>query len=117
MYDSVCALRERKLDEDDLISDFQKTVDAVRREKENLSKKQKLVEQSLAAIHQDMVEFQREKQGRLNQIDVVVNLRMHQVEYLVDGRLPDDLSQGLVFGVEELARLKGRIGVSEKGGY
>ena len=36
---------------------------------------------------------------------------MHQVEYIVDGRLPDDLSQGLVFSVEELARLKRRIGV------
>ena len=49
----------------------------------------------------------------MNQIDVVVNLRMHQVEYLVDGRLPDDLSQGLVFSVEELARLKRRSGVSD----
>lgn len=28
---------------------------------------------------QDITEFQKEKQGALNQIDVVVNLKMHQV--------------------------------------
>ena len=69
LYESVCSLRERKLDEDDLISDFQKTVDAVRKDKENLSKKQKLVEQSLAAIQQDMTEFQREKQVSAGELE------------------------------------------------
>ena len=36
----------------------------LRKEKETLSKKQKLVEQSMGAITQDMAEFQREKQVR-----------------------------------------------------
>ena len=35
-----------------------------------------------------------------------------QVEYLVDGLLPEDLSQGLVFSNQELKRLKQRIDVS-----
>ena len=39
-----------------------------------------------------------------------------QIEYLVEGRLPDDLSQGLVFSQEELARLRRRIGVRKAGG-
>jgi hypothetical protein len=51
----------------------------LRKEKEALAKKQRLVEQGLAAINADMAEFQKEKQGRLNQIEVVVALRMHQV--------------------------------------
>eukprot|EP00959_Pyramimonas_sp_CCMP1952_P107140 2240000-Pyramimonas_sp.AAC.1 len=34
---------------------------------------------------------------------------MHQMEYLVDGRLPDDISQGLVFSNASLRRLKMRI--------
>jgi hypothetical protein len=151
---------------------------------------------------QDITEFQKEKQGALNQIDVVVNLKMHQVrgeivsggtyqwailvynpplgmghmrtacrgawytsswpggtpssrppswsqhdagssslqsrhgwherhqvggshchlpsltllyhlqiEYLVDGRLPEDMSAALVFSAHELERLKRRIEV------
>lgn len=78
-------------------------------DKESLVKKQKLVEQGLAAIQQDITEFQREKQARLNQIDVIVSLRMHQIEYLVDGNLPTDLSQALVFSEQELERLKRRV--------
>eukprot|EP00798_Chlamydomonas_sp_ICE-L_P007462 gene7462-603_t len=109
LYERVCDLRERRLDEEDLISEFQKATEALRKEKETHAKKQRLVEQTLATIQQDITEFQKEKQGRLNQIDVVVNLRMHQIEYLVDGRLPEDLSQGLVFSNVELQRLKRRI--------
>lgn len=51
----------------------------LRKEKEALAKKQRLVEQGLAAVNADMAEFQKEKQGRLNQVEVVVALRMHQV--------------------------------------
>lgn len=35
-----------------------------------------------------------------------------QIEYLVDGRLPDDLSAGLVFSNNQLARLRRRVDVS-----
>ncbi len=51
----------------------------LRKEKEALAKKQRLVEQGLAAVNADMAEFQKEKQGRLNQVEVVVSLKMHQV--------------------------------------
>ncbi|GFH29070.1 uncharacterized protein HaLaN_27665, partial [Haematococcus lacustris] len=105
----VCELREKRLDEEELVAEFTKTIDVLRKEKEGLAKKQKLVEQGLALVNQDITEFQKEKQGALNQIDVVVNLRMHQVEYLVDGRLPEDLSAALVFSSQELQRLKQRI--------
>ncbi|KAJ9527700.1 hypothetical protein QJQ45_025974 [Haematococcus lacustris] len=109
LYERVCELREKRLDEEELVADFTKTIDVLRKEKEGLAKKQKLVEQGLALVNQDITEFQKEKQGALNQIDVVVNLRMHQVEYLVDGRLPEDLSAALVFSSQELQRLKQRI--------
>ena len=35
-----------------------------------------------------------------------------QIQYLVDGRLPEDLSQALVFSAQELERLRRRIHVS-----
>ena len=75
----MCDLREKRLDEEDMIGEFQKTTEVLRKEKEQYAKKQRLVEQGLAAINSDIMEFQKEKQGRLNQIEVVINLRMHQV--------------------------------------
>lgn len=60
----MCEQREKRLDEDDLITEFQKTIEVVKKEKETAAKKQKVVEQGLAAIQQEITEFQREKQVR-----------------------------------------------------
>jgi len=109
LYERVCDLREKRLDEEELIAEFTKTIETLRKEKEALVKKQKVLEMGLAAINQDITEFQKEKQQALNQIDVIVNLKMHQIEYLVDRRIPDDTSAGLVFSSRELERLKNRI--------
>lgn len=64
LYERVCEQREKRLDEDDLITEFQKTIEVVKKEKETAAKKQKVVEQGLAAIQQEITEFQREKQVR-----------------------------------------------------
>nr|A8J1V4.1 RecName: Full=Cilia- and flagella-associated protein 44 [Chlamydomonas reinhardtii] len=109
VYERVCDLREKRLDEEDMIAEFTKTIEVLRKEKEALAKKQRLVEQGLAAVNADMAEFQKEKQGRLNQVEVIVALRMHQIEYLLDGCLPDDLSACLVFSASQLRRLQARV--------
>jgi hypothetical protein len=67
-----------------------------------------LLQMSLKKIDEEIAEFQKEKQDKLNAIDVVITLKMHQMEYLVDGQLPDDISMGLVFSNASLRRLKVR---------
>ena len=108
LYEKVCDLREKRLDQEDVIGEFQKGIDTLKKEKEQYSKKQKLVETSLSKINESIIEFQKEKQGKLNEIDVVVTLSMHQIEYLIDQKLPYDLSQALVFSNTELEKLKVR---------
>ncbi|GBF92886.1 cilia- and flagella-associated protein [Raphidocelis subcapitata] len=80
LYDRVCELREARLDEEDAAADAGRAADTLRKEREVLSKKGRLMEQSLAAINQDMLEFQREKQARLNCVPVEVALRASQVQ-------------------------------------
>ena len=53
--------------------------------------------------------FQVEKQGKLNQLQVIVVLKIHQIEYLVSNVLPNDLSEALVFERNGLVRLQNRI--------
>ena len=50
LYERVCDLREKRLDEDDLITEFQKAMELLKKEKEMFAKKQRLLEQSLGAI-------------------------------------------------------------------
>ena len=50
-----------------------------------------------------------EKQGKLNELDVVVPLRLYQVEHVYNASVPADLSQCLVFGNGSLTALQRRI--------
>jgi cilia- and flagella-associated protein 44 len=52
LYERVCELREQRLDEDDAAADIARQADGLRKEREVLSKKARLVEQGLGAINQ-----------------------------------------------------------------
>nr|XP_002120131.4 cilia- and flagella-associated protein 44-like [Ciona intestinalis] len=57
----------------------------------------------------DLEAFQVEKQGKLNELDVVVPLRLHQVEHVYNAVVPSDLSQCLIFANNSLSGLQRRI--------
>jgi cilia- and flagella-associated protein 44 len=107
----ICVMREQRLDQEDVIADITKGCDQVKKEQESLKQKLKRIDQALAATESDIQEFQREKQASLNEIEVMVLMHAHQIEYLVDQRLPTDLSGALVFSNAELSRLRIRIDV------
>ena len=107
----VCALREQRLDLEDIVADIIKSCDAVKKDQESLKQKLKRIEQALAATRSDICDFQREKQAALNELEVTVLLHAHQIEHLVDSRMPADLSDALVFSKTQLERLRCRIDV------
>ncbi|KAF8073262.1 ABCG35 [Scenedesmus sp. PABB004] len=109
LYERVVELRERRLGEEEEGAEVGKALEGIRKERELLTKKAKLLEQALAGATQSVMEFQQEKQGRLNQLPAIVSLRLHQVEFLADRRLPADLSSALVFSQHELSRLQRRM--------
>ena len=53
--------------------------------------------------------FQLEKQRKINELDVVVTLKLNQIQHTVNGELPNDLSQCLVFEAGGVVRLTHRI--------
>lgn len=53
--------------------------------------------------------LQLEKQQKLNELDVVVTLKLHQIQYMINAVLPQDLSQTLVFESNGVNRLQHRI--------
>ncbi|XP_033126041.1 cilia- and flagella-associated protein 44-like [Anneissia japonica] len=52
---------------------------------------------------------QLEKQQKLNELDIVVTLKLHQVEHVVNGALPQDLTSTLVFTNTSMIKLQRRI--------
>ncbi|KAJ7531943.1 hypothetical protein O6H91_14G065800 [Diphasiastrum complanatum] len=105
----VRELREKRLEQDDLISESTRQLEIIQREKDSRLKKRKAIDAALQSIERDMEEFQKEKQNALNQIDIVLSLYMNQVEYVVDGKMSEELSGALVFGNSSLKNLKATI--------
>ncbi|XP_071842731.1 cilia- and flagella-associated protein 44-like isoform X2 [Apostichopus japonicus] len=109
LFDNTCALREKRLDIEELMAEEKKTADGLKKEVDALVKKQKVIETNLKTAEADLEAFQLEKQQKLNELDVVVTLRFHQIEYMVNGTLPQDLSPCLVFTTQSIRNLKKRI--------
>ncbi|XP_067402528.1 LOW QUALITY PROTEIN: cilia- and flagella-associated protein 44 [Emydura macquarii macquarii] len=109
LFENTLQLREKRLDIEEALVEEKKITDNLKKEYDALAKKVKVVEASLDTAEGELEAFQREKQQRLNELHVVVPLKLHQVEYVVNGELPNDLSQTLVFTNQSLEYLQQRI--------
>ncbi|KAL8190853.1 UNVERIFIED_CONTAM: hypothetical protein K2H54_062783 [Gekko kuhli] len=109
LFENTLQLREKRLDIEEALVEEKKILENVKKEYEALAKKVKIVATQLDAADWELEAYQREKQRRLNELHVVVPLKLHQVEYIVNGEIPADLSQALVFTNESLVSLQRRI--------
>ena len=109
LWDQILALRERRQDQDDVINELAKRSAELKKEADALAKKDKAAGKALASLREEMSLFQREKQETMNMIETTVPLRLRQVEYLYDGKLPLRLSDGVVFSRANLEGLRARI--------
>uniref|UniRef100_A0A8C9DMX2 Cilia- and flagella-associated protein 44 n=1 Tax=Prolemur simus TaxID=1328070 RepID=A0A8C9DMX2_PROSS len=109
LFEMALQLREKRLDIEEALVEEKKIVDNLKKEYDTLSKKVKIVATNLNAAEEALEAYQREKQRRLNELLVVIPLKLHQIEYVVLGEIPSDLSGTLVFSNQSLGRLQERI--------
>ena len=109
LWEQILALRERRQDQDDVLNELAKRSAELKKEADALAKKDKAAGKALASLQEEMSSFQREKQETMNMIETTVSLRLRQVEYLYDGKLPLRLSEGVVFSRSNLEGLRARI--------
>ncbi|KAJ3223187.1 Cilia- and flagella-associated protein 44 [Clydaea vesicula] len=109
VFNKVLELREKKLDEEEILSEIQKSIEALKKENESLIKKEKVIHVALKNTETEIQDFQTQKQKKLNELDVVVPLRLHQLYFLEKNALPADLSSALIFVEDGLRKLKNRI--------
>ncbi|NXW56323.1 CFA44 protein, partial [Eurystomus gularis] len=109
LFQNTIQLRQKRLDVEKALTEEKKVAANLRKKYNALAKKAKVVETSLETAVGELETFQWEKQQKLNELYVVVPLKLHQVEYLVNGEMPRDFSQALVFTNQSLEYLQKRI--------
>jgi len=75
----VCELREKRLDQEEMLAEFQKAADTLKKDQEALMKKEKIIDQALKQTDDEIQQFQTFKQQKLNEIQVI---RTYHSEYL-----------------------------------
>ena len=130
LYDRVLEMREKRLDQEDVLNDFKKGLEDIKKTHDRMVIKQKTVDKELIATERDIVKFQTEKQQELNRIFVTVSLQISQILCMIDPTavedeeggdapvvannsteglvLPSSLRTSLVFSHETLDKLRGR---------
>ncbi|XP_039534946.1 cilia- and flagella-associated protein 44 isoform X2 [Pimephales promelas] len=110
LFDNTLRLREHRLDVEEQLQEEIKNVDSLKKECDTLGKKEKIVQNNRKAAEGDLELINQEKQQRLNEVDVVVPFRLHQIEYVNNnGVLPGKLDSALVLNTADLQRLQKRI--------
>ncbi|XP_030059762.1 cilia- and flagella-associated protein 44 [Microcaecilia unicolor] len=109
LFDNTLQLREKRLDIEEALAEEKKVADYYKKEYDGLLRKIKVVESNLMTAEAELEVFQREKQQKLNELYVVVPLKLHQVEYVVNNEIPTEFSQALVFTNHALHGLQYRI--------
>ncbi|XP_062907293.1 cilia- and flagella-associated protein 44 [Mobula hypostoma] len=109
LFENTLQLREKRLDIEEAIAEEKKTQESIKKEYDLIAKKVKAIDGTVKSAKRDLEVLQREKQQKLNELYVVVPLKLHQIEYVVNGDMPNDLVSGLVFTSVALTLLQNRI--------
>uniref|UniRef100_A0AAY4ATV8 Cilia- and flagella-associated protein 44 n=1 Tax=Denticeps clupeoides TaxID=299321 RepID=A0AAY4ATV8_9TELE len=109
LFENAVQLRERHLDIEDQLAEEKKSAENLKKECDSLTKKDKVLQSSLKAAEGDLELFNREKQQKLNELDMVVPLRLHQIQLVSSGVLQSNLSAALVLNASVLSSLQKRI--------
>ncbi|NWW30986.1 CFA44 protein, partial [Panurus biarmicus] len=109
LFLNTLQLRQQWIGIEKALAEEKRVAAGLKKEYDALAIKAKEVETSLDTANRELEAFQWEKLHRLNDLYVVVPLRLHQVQCLVDGEMPRDFSQTLVFTNQSLQHLQKRI--------
>lgn len=79
LFEKILELREKKLDTEEVCNDIQKTIDDLKKTADRLKQREKQIIKEAQQTEYEVQQFQLQKQAALNQIKVVVPLRLSQL--------------------------------------
>lgn len=82
LYEMVLELREKRADQEEVLSEFQTALGELKSMHTSQQAREKNVDRALAVTEEEIGRFQKQKQSVLNEIKVVVPLKLHQLQCL-----------------------------------
>ncbi|KAH8872741.1 Cilia- and flagella-associated protein [Schistosoma japonicum] len=108
-YERTCSIREKRLDVEEEMTEEKRTLDILRKDYEVFNKKQRIIETTLKQAQNELEAFQLEKQRQLNELNIIVILRLDQIYSIINQTIPYDMNNYVIFLKSNLFTLKQRI--------
>jgi len=86
LFEQVLELRDKRCEKEEKLQEFQKNVDELKRNHERHMQREKQIDKELKNTEKEIRSFQTEKLARLNQLDVVISLKLNQL-YCMEGQM------------------------------
>ncbi|XP_011636228.1 uncharacterized protein LOC105426623 [Pogonomyrmex barbatus] len=109
LYDLAFSTREKRYACEHQIKDAQRVVESLQKEIQIQMKKLKLTESNLKKDEDDLKIFMFKKQQKLNDVDVTVIMKLHQLQYFEESHVPSKVHDCVVFDKIKLSKLYARI--------
>ncbi|CAM9130201.1 unnamed protein product, partial [Chrysoparadoxa australica] len=93
MYDTVIQLREKRLDQEESAAEVMKHIDDLSRTLDRQTTRQRQIDKDLTQTGKEIKAFQTEKQTKINNLDVVVALKLNQV-FMMQRSADEDAAAG-----------------------
>ncbi|XP_046415054.1 cilia- and flagella-associated protein 44 [Neodiprion fabricii] len=110
IYLAAFSMRDKRYEYEFQIKEEQKCIESLRKEIESDTKKLKVIENVLKSNQDELQAFMREKQCKLNDIDMTVILKLHQLQHLKDEMTMEKINDCVVFDKDKLTSLYARVG-------
>lgn len=109
IYEKVLELREKRLEQEEVLAEFNKAVQELNKQYDRHVSKERLIDKELSTTEGEIEAFQSEKQRALNLIEVTVPLKLNQMKFIKENKLPKDITNALIFTATGLTQLRNRI--------
>nr|XP_012143308.1 PREDICTED: cilia- and flagella-associated protein 44 isoform X1 [Megachile rotundata] len=110
LYENAFFMRERRYECEFQIKEKQKDIEILQKELDSYNKNLRFVENNLKSSKQELEDFMLKKQKRLNNIDVTVVLKLHQLQHISPSGDIEEIQNCVLFNKTELSNLYNRIG-------
>ncbi|CAH8858209.1 unnamed protein product [Trichobilharzia szidati] len=108
-FEHTCLIREKRLDIEEEMAEEKKALELLRKDLETFTKKQRVIEAALKQAQSELEAFQLEKQRKLNELEIIVILRLDQIHHYTNYSVPSDMTGSLIFLRHTLHALRRRI--------
>jgi hypothetical protein len=127
LYETIIALREKRLDQEETLNEFQKELDDLKKAHDRHIGRERQIDKDLKSTEVEILRFQTEKQKEINELLLAVPLKIGQIKLWKkevdsegnDVEVPENpavlrdsfkIDEVAVFSEATMEKLKGRIG-------